>query len=110
MKVTSVSLVFTTIIVFIFAIFAEAAPTPGFLEKLFGLSGYHGGGGGSGGYYNGGYSSDYRSPYGGGGSSGGGRRQKQGRSYSDICRVVTIDAYARPGGRVFPAAPFCPYN
>lgn len=91
-----------------------AAPSPGFFEKLFGLSSYHGGGGSTGGYYNGvDYNSDYRSsPYGGGGGGGGssGRRQKQGRSYSDICRVVTIDAYARPGGRVYPAAPFCPYG
>ena len=92
----------------------ECAPRPGFFEKLFGLSSYPS----DNGYYSGGgrgYNSDYRE-YGGysggygGSSSSGGRRQKQGRSYSDICRVVTVNNYASPGARIFPAAPFCPYG
>lgn len=84
--------------------FAEAAPSPGFLDKLFGFSAYGGEGRG---YYDRGYSSG---GYNGGGGYNSGRRQKQGRSYSDICRVVNINAYAQPGARVFPAQPFCPYN
>lgn len=112
MKVISVSLVIAVLLCALWAddrrTFVEAAPNPGFLDKLFGLSSYNGGGGGRGYYSNGGYSSDYRQYGGGGGGSG--RRQKQGRSYSDICRVITPDAYARPGGRVFPAQPFCPHG
>lgn len=105
MKVVAFSLIVSVVLCTICHMFAEAAPSPGFLDKLFGFSGYNGGS--SRGYYNGGYNSGYSSGYGGGNSN---RRQKQGRSYSDICRVVNVNAYAQPGARVFPAQPFCPYN
>lgn len=105
MKVVAFSFFVSVVLCTICHMLTEAAPSPGFLDKLFGFSGYNDGSSGRG-YYNGGYNSDYRNGYGGGGN----RRQKQGRSYSDICRVVNVNAYAQPGSRVFPAQPFCPYN
>jgi len=88
--------------------------TPVLLEKLLGYNGYSNSGYGAYGY-------NYNRGYGGYGSYGGGypaansgtqntrNRASGGRSYKDICRVITGDAYANPGKSPFPAQPFCPY-
>lgn len=81
-------------------------PSPVFFNKLFGnygSSGYNSG-------YNNGYNNGYSGGYGRGYSGGYGGfrpsgRPGRGRSYNDICKVVSPVNYPGPG-RV--AAPFCP--
>lgn len=79
----------------------SVASTPVFFNKLFGS---YGNSGYNNGYSSGGYSRGYSGGYGGFRPSG---RPGRGRSYNDICRVVSPVNYPGPG-RV--AAPFCPNN